>query len=199
MNSRLIVCLLAMGPLVIAVAGKDVCAVRLDVHWSDGRPVEGEHAQLRDSAGTVISDVVIESGKAEFCDFDFGVHSILIGKGSCAAVEIHNIQIRFEESQKLSVIRNLCFGRGDAVGNACFVSVRVRQPNGQPIEGANIKDDLHGDLARTDAYGRALIGVLIKTNVHLTVSKIGFQQTASDLTCNLLDRTNLSLVLAPLQ
>lgn len=165
----------------------DFCAVQLEVVESDdNEPVVSAVAELIGPAGRVIQTQKVVNGHAQFCDFGFGDHSILVRdeNSDCASTEIRKIHVIYGFTQKFKVAMNSCVGEADMPGTACGTYIRVIAPNGKALKAVNIKYDKTEASEFTDTYGRAKVGVLEGRSQSFTFTKPGYKSQKLVLRCD---------------
>jgi hypothetical protein len=177
-------CILITIPVLSPqMPAQDVCGVKLMVTTAEGRPIPVAPAELRDESGRVVAQTQIKNGKAEFCDFGFGLHSILVGGGHCAAVELKNVRLRFGLLQTFQVVLNLCMNYGDQ-GNACFAYFRVSSESGEPLSSVNVSSQTISDYSVTDRYGRVQTAVGIGKKDVFQFTKQGYRPERFSMSCD---------------
>ncbi len=167
---------------------QDFCAVKLIVTTHNGMPVADTSAEIRDESGQVVGRTRVVNGKAEFCDFGFGPHSILVGGSQCAAVELKDVRLRFGLPQTFQVILNLCMDYGTQ-GNACFYYFRVSSENGEPLSSVNVSNQKISKYSVTDRYGRVQAAVGIGQKDVFQFTKQGYQPERFSMSCDSLKET----------
>lgn len=179
--------LLAAVQLTLALCGRadDFCAVTLSVRLSDGQPVPSASARLIDPSGETVQRKRVINGRAEFCDFGFGPHSILVRAGSdCGSVLLRGVRLAYGFAQTFGVILNTCGYEGNASGNACFTYLRVASPDGKPLAGVEIKETgVTSPIVATDRYGRASVSVHAGAQAEFTLLKPGYKTDVLHLGC----------------
>jgi hypothetical protein len=168
-----------------AIAQNSFCALKISAVSEDGTPLRNAFAELVDPSGQMIRRQEVVEGRAEFCDFGFGYHSILVrGKDddTCDTM-VKNVKVIYGRPQQIKVILNSCLEYRIADGgNACFIYLRVSSKTGERIQTAKIlKDD--GLQIITDEYGRAQIGIRLFSGADLTFSKNGYETRKVHVEC----------------
>ena len=184
-----------------ASAQSPFCAVRLRVDLAGGGAITSASAELRDATGKAVQMQAVKDGRAEFCDFGFGPHSIRVRLDSteCAVVTIEGIRIAYGRTQTLNVILNPCARGGDAIlfGDGCSAFFRVRDKAGAPVPDASIYEGGVRQHETSDIYGRVLLSVpTLATEVE--VRKDGYLAARALVECSRRgERRELEVVLAP--
>jgi hypothetical protein len=168
-----------------AIAQNSFCALKISAVSEDGSLIRNAFAELFDPLGQIIQRKEVVEGHAEFCDFGFGYHSILVrGKDddTCDTM-VKNVKVIYGRPQQIKVILNSCLEyRSADGGNACFVYLRVSSKTGEKIQNAKIlKDD--GLQIITDEYGRAQVGIRLFSGTDLTFSKNGYETRKAHVEC----------------
>lgn len=171
--------------LLSITSAADFCAVKLRVVSSDGK--EPLHSQipiyLLDAKGDAVSQTSLDQGYAEFCDFGFGLHSILIGKrDDCGSVEIKNIRYQWLQPQMFVAIVNRCVGQGEGWIDGCFVYFRVVDSGGKIIPHPTaVRAD---QVSKGSKYGFIPTGLPRGASGSFEISAKGFQSKTVDLNCD---------------
>ena len=151
------------------------CALRVSVLREDGTYVRTANVDLLDPSGKIIQSKKADGGRAEFCDFGFGYHSIVVRTtGHSCETTVKNIKVVPDVSQQIKVIFNICsYGGIHYPTNRSFVYFRVTSSDGEELQGVRIEG---GDWSPqiTDGYGRSLVEVP-PGSTELTLSKDGFE------------------------
>lgn len=185
------------------VNAQDGCGVRVIVRTEAGDPVKLGTAYLLDALGVPVLAVPISNGNAEFCDFDFGIHEIVIPIPGCGqSVSLKGVRLDIWNEQRFSVILNGCGGDSIVVPSSCLIYARVSSSvKALPLPGVDItvKNNEASWTARTDRYGRARLAVRAGTIGVATFSKVGFENHEEQLTCSssLEGRREVSVRLVP--
>ena len=136
----LFILILEVGPS----NAQSFCAVTLHVKDSKGNPLE-RSVRLLDSNGTVETYRTSKNGLVTFCDFRYGIHSIVVAPDDCMPVVLQNIQIVPHAPQTVHVVVNSCSSypywisrKSDRQLAACIVQVRVRAMTGEGLFGVSI-------------------------------------------------------------
>jgi hypothetical protein len=166
-------------------AQSSFCAVKLSAESINGLPVQSAFAELIDPSGKIIQRREIVKGQADFCDFGFGYHAILIrGKtdDDCQTI-VKNVKVVYGLSQQIKVILHSCLEyRISDMANACFIYLRVSSLAGEQLQGVNIHRD-NGQPLFTDEYGRARIGIPVFSAKDVAFSKNGFETQKVHIEC----------------
>lgn len=143
--------LILLGSLLPAVAPDGTfCAVRLEVTDDQGRPVSGEY-RLVYSAGNVGASGTVKDGRAEVCDWEFGVYSLKVTKPGFYSTVIDPVHFIYGHSQLLRIVLNP-YVRHGVTDSRCLCYFRVRDSAGGLLSGVEVKA---GDqVLHTDQYGR---------------------------------------------
>src|SRR4051812_7349324 len=134
----------------------DFCAVRVMLTDKDGRSASAL-VELRDAAGRVVQRSTADNGVAEFCDFDFGEHSIKIGGTTCAELIIPQVRFVFGSTHVYRAYVNECAGWDVILRGGCHIYFRVDSSRGEKLPGVAVVSQPSGIKAITDSYGRALV------------------------------------------
>jgi hypothetical protein len=174
------------GCLVLPTRAQDTfCALKLFVESEDGLRIRNALAELLDPSGKIIQSREVIEGHAEFCDFGFGYHSILVRGTSDDACDtmVKNVKVIYGQSQQIKVILNGCLGyRVGDISNGCFVYLRVSSETGEQLQGTKVLCDDRLQLF-TDEYGRAQVGIHLFSGLELTFSRNGFETQNVHVEC----------------
>jgi hypothetical protein len=166
-------------------AAPPFCAIHIDVQQPNGRPVRRGVADLMNSAGVIVKSQEVSQGSVEFCDLDFGIHSVRIRTtGGCGATVIDGVRGVFGITQVLKAVLNDCSSGGDGFANGCFTYVRVKSSEGVPIPNTTITTGKSEILWHTDEYGRAQLAVPSGARKDFVFDKVGFRPDHLVLTCS---------------
>ena len=168
-------------------SGAPFCAVTLSVASPDGRPVLSGQTQLMDEQGTTVEVSAIANGRAAFCDFGFGPHSIRVQQDASIPVTLFGIHLTYGQEQHLRVVMNPVPDTGSegGGGNACRGYVRLITPDGRPIPNASAV--YHGTSFHSDAFGRLLLLVPLRQFATFRFEKPGFVTRDVSLSCSTWD------------
>src|SRR5689334_20241327 len=74
----------------------DFCAITITVVSPGGEVTQYPFpVTLRDSSDKVVEEAVLQNGKASFCDFGFGDHSLVVGEEmGCSPIIIRHLRLR---------------------------------------------------------------------------------------------------------
>lgn len=174
---RLLLCIVCFTCLAGA---SDFCAVRIQVSDKEGRPVDVP-VELIDPSGKTVARTHSWQGDAEFCDFGFGEHSILVGGDACNSVLIQKVRLHYPEPQVFKVVLTFCPGQ-HFMGNVCRVYFRVVDEAGDPAVAVAVQ--VQGVLrSRTDRYGRALTLIRLERIETVTFSYEPYETKAIEVSC----------------
>jgi len=176
-SALLCVICLAVSP----VAAADLCGVKVRVASDTGMPLSVP-AQLFGPNGKLVR--ATESGRdgvAEFCDFGFGQHSILVGDDSCNSVMIRKVHFPFPEQYEFRIVLTPCAGRGAYFGNSCEAYVRAVTESGEPASGVEMAAS--GPSVRADKYGRASVPLRLDKQEQLTLWGPEYETTGVPIEC----------------
>lgn len=114
----------------------DRCAVTVEVLQIGGLVADRlVPVYLLDSAGKVVLETTNRGGKARFCDFGFGRHTIQVGEADrCGAAKILNVVFDHKSEQRFQAVLNSCAGEGiQFILGGCPLELRVVNESGQPV------------------------------------------------------------------
>lgn len=97
-----------------------------------------------------------KDGRASFCDFGFGDHSIEVYPDALNSVMIRRVRLAYLSHQDFKVILTVPKYGGERAGDACLAYFRVASASGHA--GSGVLVQIAGQLpdVKTDTYGRAL-------------------------------------------
>jgi len=176
---RIALLVLANG---VAAVGSDFCAVRVMLTSKDGS-LASALVELRDDTGRVVQRSMADGGVAEFCDFDFGEHSIKIGGTTCAELIIPHVGVVFGSTQVFRAYVNECSGWELSIPRGCRTYFRVSTSDGEKLSGVTVVSQPAGSKTITDAYGRALVRANSGENETVTFSKAGYVSRGLTVKC----------------
>jgi hypothetical protein len=112
------------------------CAVTVIVKEPNGQPWIGNtDVALLNGDGDVVQKKTLVDGRVTFCDFGFGLHSIMIGTPTrCGSTQILNVRFLFPAEQVFVATLNICmqFG-GSGIAGGCFLNLRAIDQDGRPV------------------------------------------------------------------
>jgi hypothetical protein len=159
------------------------CAVELTITIGGGGMASSGAAELRDDRGKVVQVAPIEKGKASFCDFEFGAHSIRVDNENSIPVTLNGIRLIYGETQRLAVILNPRPATPEGGGgNACRAYIRAQDLHQQPIAEVRATSDAGAYIG--DEFGRFLLLVPLRRFVTFTFEKAGYKPLQLTLACN---------------
>jgi len=175
----------AIGLTTCGVAfGSDFCALSITVVSPNGLTIPYPlPITLVDSTGRVEEQTTTRDGKASFCDFGFGDHTVIVGsEEGCGSVVMPHIRLRLGSHQELKIVHNICSGVGEGGRLNCAFYLRIRSDNGQKLAGAELWSQ--GNLLlKADQYGRALVPVTKGTTREYEVRSPCHQNDEIHLSC----------------
>lgn len=160
--------ILAIWVMWVARAGAQPlspCAVIVDLAGPSATKSISARATLKRGI-VVVAQVPFKDLRAEFCDFDFGEHSIEIESSDapCGIVIIRQIFNDWTQTQRITAGLPSCPGAAEriALGTGCSAAVRVKRANGVGIAGVTIAVGAWEPKTVSDWAGRALVLVPTK-------------------------------------
>lgn len=184
MNATLALIVLE-GSILLGQSGEPpFCAVELSVSLARGGGADGAEAELVDQLGNVRERRHVSRGRAEFCDFGFGPHSITVRHYGNTTVTLSGIRLVYGETQRFHVVLNASPQIGDVLtlGTACTAYLRVvDQDNRKPIGGAKASDSARNPAS--DEFGRLRILVPLLRFTTFTLRRDGYVPRAVVLGC----------------
>jgi hypothetical protein len=175
----------------------DFCAVRVLLTDSGGVPTSAL-VELLDSSGHLVQRSLAERGEAQFCDFDFGDHSISVGGTTCGQVLVPHVRVHFGVTQIFKVYVNRC-AVGFELLDMCIGYFRVTAPSGKPLESVSAASEPVDIVLNTDRYGRAQILVPPNESRLFVLSKPGYTSERIELKCATPEYTERKVVLKPIE
>ena len=164
----------------VAAAG-DLCGVTVRVADETGIPLSVPVRLFGPDEKLVIATESNRDGIAQFCDFGFGLHSILVGDDNCNSVMIRRVRFPFPEQYEFRVVLSRCANRGGYIGNACEAYIRVVLETGEPASGVEVAAS--GSSVKTDRYGRASLLVHMGKQLQLTLWGPEYETTGVPIDC----------------
>jgi hypothetical protein len=147
-RAALVLCLIcaAVQP---ARAGKDFCALTVDIAAADGRTIRSTAVELIDPNGKVVFQT-ISGPTLQICDFGFGRHRLRVGANERYPVVAENVRLVMSQPLHLKVF--LPEG-GAACGGRIFcpVYLRVKDDQGAPIRDVTVTSSKGPEIDTTDA------------------------------------------------
>jgi hypothetical protein len=183
--------MLVIAPKCSINAQKNECALIVFV-VEEGKPVNGSNVDLLDSTGKVVQSKKSINGKADFCDFGFGLHSVRIWNdypGEYCQTIAKGFTFIQQFSQHVTIVTNRCLGDvGQVVGGnstTCDAFLRISSPDGTKLPGVSIKSNQKQFGPQTsDQYGRAHYFIDIHSKGELTLSKEGYETKTVPVECS---------------
>lgn len=134
-----------------------------------------------------------EVGKIEFCDFDFGEHSIRVDAYGFLSMTVSGIRMDYTYTYMLTVVLN--YNRGHVGSNACTVALRVKDTEGRRIPfPLLIGNDSQGNVSG-DQFGRIRSFVLLHERRTIIVRAEGYTPAEMTIECHQLERYERTIVL----
>jgi hypothetical protein len=165
-------------------SAQEFCAVKVRaLNSDDWQPLRWKlPVLLLNNEGDVVARTTLTQGKAQFCDFGFGTHSILIGdERDCGSVEIKNIRFRWQQPQIFTAIIERCPSEGDGGMSGCLIYFRVKDPSGRSIPYPTARRD--HELVRGTKQGLIPTGLLSGVTGKFIIEASGFVSEAVTLDC----------------
>ncbi len=164
---------------------QEFCAVTILVSDERARPLAIPVELLEPSGKAVAWSTTSHEGKAEFCDFGFGYHSIVINKGHCNSITIHKVRFYYPIPNTFRFVLPRCEETGDVLGSACRAYFRVMSENGLPVAGVAVRIEGQQKPLRGDTYGRVLAGIPFDKTVptEVTFSAAGYETEVLRVAC----------------
>ncbi len=186
---RTLLCVLCLGCLA---AADDSCAIRVQVSDEEGRPLD-VRLELMDPSGKTVAHTHSWQGEAQFCDFGFGEHSILVGGDTCNSVLIRKVRVAYPDPQTFKVVLTICPG-GHFMGTACGAYFRVTDEGGEPAVAVAVQ--VEGvTQSITDRYGRALALIRLRRTEKVTFSYEPYETKTIEVNCKGLGQIERRIVL----
>lgn len=176
-------------------SGEDWCAIRVSAQNVRGNPMSVQ-AKLIDRSGTIVALTGPAEGSITFCDIPFGPHSIRVEADGYFPSSIHDVQIRFGQSQHFVIVVNSS-AIGDGTSNGCEVNLRVLDEHGKGLARATLASGSFRTQA--DAYGRISTGLLTSKKREFTVTAPNYGSKAISLQCKTVERIQQVVALAPVK
>ena len=159
------------------------CRLVIRVSYGDGSLVDIGHVELLDPAGKTIQQVPLHHGRASFCDFGFGEHSVVVRAGPCLASRWDGVVLNPKRTRELKVVMN-CDSGEDGLSNFCEFYLRVRGEQDVSIPNASIRDPSGDILAKADSYGRILYVLRQGTRQSIIPAAPGWTGSGLTLECS---------------
>lgn len=177
--------------LPFGLYGKDLCAVRVFIEGLPAATVE-----LVDASGRTVAQTEPFNGVAEFCDFGFGEHSIVVGGDNCGSVVIRKIRLYDGGTQQFRVVLQGCAGTGGSrIPPSCLAYFRVTSSTGEKLPDVAVADPNDGSKFKGDGYGRVWLGMLNGTSRMLIFSAAGHRPSSINLRCENYENVERSVIL----
>jgi hypothetical protein len=171
----------------------DFCAVHLKVVSTGGAPLAST-ASLIDSMGRLVLRSQSESGKIDFCDFDFGDHSILIESEGHLPSTISGVRLMFLQTQTLIAVLNQ-YPWGDGGTNGCSIDLRVQDTDGHPVPFPVLTTVERRWTKTGDKYGRIAALALLGDQKTYRVRAEGYRVADLSVTCGSVGRIEKKVTL----
>lgn len=185
MTGGLVISLLVVTARVHAMGANPKeghCAVQVTVTYPGGLPARTP-VELLDAAGKVVARTETWEGKASFCDFGFGEHTILVGGDRCGSVAVRRVRLQ-SWPQQFFVTWNSC---GDQSGGryppSCRLYLRVSSTGGTKLPAA-VTAPNDPRVIETDKYGRLWVGVPEGTTQEMVITAVGHKPERVQIACH---------------
>jgi hypothetical protein len=132
--------------------------------------------------GSVVLDKIVEGPTLRICDFGFGEHKLVLGSGNCYPLTFEGLRLRLDQPIHLIAQLNWC-SRERFPGNLCSVYLRIRGPNGSPIDDATLTWNASTKGGSSDAMGRLGAFLVGGQSTRATVNKTGYLPETFELSC----------------
>jgi hypothetical protein len=160
------------------------CAATVIVKEPNGQPWLGNtEVALLNRDGDAVQKKTLVNGRVTFCDFGFGLHSILIGSPTrCGSAQILNVRFLFPAEQVFVATINMCkqFG-GSGIAGGCFLHLRAVDQDGHPVP--NPVATSSGRAQSGTAGGFIPFGLRLNGTTRVRITAPGFQEAVIDKQC----------------
>lgn len=180
-----------MALLPFGMYAKDLCAVRVLIEGLPAASVE-----LVDASGKTVAQTAPINGVAEFCDFGFGEHSIVVGGDACGSVVIRKVRLYKGGTQEFHVVLQGCAGTGGSVfPPSCLTYFRVSSSTGEKLPAVTVTVPNDDRVFKGDGYGRVWLGMLNGASQTFTFSATGHRSSSITFHCENYQNIEHSVVL----
>ena len=188
----LAIIILAVGVRSPAMATDPFCALTVRVVDVEGLRVNRAKVSLIGPMGSIEKDT--EGDTVTFCDFGFGMHEVVLGRGSCNERRVPNVQIMFGVEQVLHILRDRC--PPNWVPDSCRAWIRFVDETGNGVPGVEVIHRSSGVLVTdpSDKFGRMKFGIGRNTRLNLEYRAPGGQHGQLDLRCDAHEINKLEVV-----
>jgi hypothetical protein len=191
MIMRLLLPLAILG--AIPASASDFCALTVQVRTLAGQPLESQ-VTLNNESGSVVGSARSLGGAAQFCDMDFGAHSLRVEKDDFFPATVSGIRIRYFAPLLLTVTLNQVPG-GDGSTNGCAVDLRVKDSTGKNLPFPSIAFKSTNTTRRGDANGRIATAILLGKERTVLIGAEGYKTTELTFGCSVITRYERTIVL----
>jgi hypothetical protein len=157
------------------------CALTVRTVDEFGQPRGSEVHVKRKEDGTVFSRGN-SAGIVEFCDLPKGRYQIEAGLATCGKSYFDNVRIGLPITRQLTLQVLWCIDMPIISDRGCFMVVRLRDENGSPIPGAEVRRS-NGGATRTDRWGRLLESLKADQVLAIEIRAKGYNDVRKEVSC----------------
>jgi hypothetical protein len=161
-----------------AVAETPYCGVKVLVSDASRLPVHDASVVLLTNDGVALEQTATdERGVASFCDVPLSGANVAVALAGCSTILVRDVRPDWPRTREVAVTYtpDLCTAWTVRLLARCLLLIRVRDPSGSPVIGAQVTLDGSADPRRlvTDSLGRAFTKLLRGSPTEGTVSADG--------------------------
>lgn len=177
-----------------ASLGMERCAVTVTVVNEATIPVKAQQEVLLvGPTGQVVASSITQEGVAQFCEFGFGLHHIVVGNPSnCGAVKIKNVRYDPFRDQSFRVYLNPCLG-GSQLSTGCVALLRVVNGKGDPI--VNVVSTARDKVRQSDRSSLFIYRLRVGEELAVSFEADGYQPAETTLSCRYIQLFEREIVL----
>lgn len=190
MSKRLILACLVFAGLL---RSSEFCAIHLKVVSATGEAIAAA-GTLIDAKGAIVAVGKNDPGMIDFCDFDFGDHSIVVEADGYMKTTIFGVRILYFEPQMLTAVLNR-YAWGDGGMNGCPVDLRVKNTEGRPIPFPSLTVVEAHSVKDGDKYGRIAAVVLSGRQRTFRIAADGYGSVQMSVLCDPIARQERTVIL----
>lgn len=136
------------------------CAFEVTVQSPTGAPVAGAEVSELQSGGRLYGSATTnERGTARICDAPQGLVDLHVGGQVCGAVTVGYLEPYWMTTRRVVITYENCQGADFVPPGGCFLTIRIRDQAGSPLQGVILNDPNERPMKReqtrvSDQFGR---------------------------------------------
>lgn len=169
-----------------SAAAQDYCSLIVQVVDPNGNPISGVSVALQEATGRVES-ATAENGEARFCDLGVLGVAVSVGSSSGCQTVVRNLPLDWQLTRRIKMMydRAPCLVDGPSPVLLCSLLLRFTDGSGRWISGVGFNPGVpRSPNLRSDSYGRAMVRMANREELHVTTAKEGYLPEVIDLQCS---------------